>query len=569
MFAAHLESHSPRDAYMKWLIAFAVALSSNAAEASSTQDGDGCIACPKPSVSIRVTADHNLSRLRAARILAFVRAQIDSVDAWTLVGNGENLVADAFPPEGTRAALHDQARNSGSDFAARVVLSKQQASYGRPWLHAYAEVVEAVSGNYVVVADAAWFPDDTSAMHRGVQALLHRLVPLPNVPVCYFESLATETVRNGARDVVRAKGGVRVMGREQKPVAGASIFGHWAINGSSGPPRTGRSDQTGHLEVAFERPVDDPGAGVMSFAVDSISCPAARFVPDWPQREMDQALAILENARANLDENADHRGAMEGATRFLALDESNVAWYAALINPPNAPNRRQQAELILRRARATERYASTAANSTQPWTELDPWTVVLGFGSDLLPPDEGDAYAFPQSDVAGAPDTLHQDLRRWVTAAVGVRRHLARGVGIGAALSMARNEVTVPDSTARLVRDANITALTLTTWVAKPLTHAVTARGAIGIRFARRNVSGDGLYLLDGSLTGVPGSGPIVDDLDGASYTGMLANVGLSLRTGDFSPIWIEGDLSFLADRLPNGYWTTRIAMSAGLAVSF
>jgi hypothetical protein len=524
-----------------------------------------------PTVSIQLTYDASLTPVNVQSIVYDLQVEFARRRDWKCL----TPIADMKPlltaHAGSRRAILDRLTSSAADYAATIRLTKQQSAFARPWVEAQAWVASADSMAYIVVTGAEWSPDDTLAQTRYLKLFVDRLIPLSRTNLCFCELVDVDVHRNDIGAVSSVETDIHVVGEGQTSVVDALVYGHWSVNGVAGTMEKNVTNEQGVATVRFTPGENDPNIGDAIFVVDSAECPDAMYDPQWPQREVDGALSILENARADLDEDNDYRSSMNRIRRFLAIREGDLVRYAALMNPAAAPNRRQQAELILRRARGEQ--GRQRVLETNIRLRRDNWALVNWFGYDILSARQtGEPkitqIAGPENGVAsvstdfgyGARLDFGLMLRRRVVSSVWVSGNAA--LSLGEMRIVALNDVDVDRADAvsfgaGIYLDHNIKR---SLWLFVESGFRYTQR-FIDLRQYLAN--GRLQYTRDGAVaTGAPAY--VVDFGEGRFDPGFMFALGCAVRMSDFSPTWGFTNIKTTVDRFGDNRRTWRVTWNFG-----
>jgi len=531
-------------------------------------------AVTQPSVWLLVTHDASVSQHLAEEVEYAIRERVPGRGDWrpaAEIGARETLHLSS------RRDLIAAGRRTGASYAAEIRLARAQATLGMPWIDAQAWVVAADSGTWAVVTGGAWSAGDSSAMARHIDLLLARLVPPTYRAACYAELADPRVVRDSLGVIREATVDVHLYAKPDQPVHSAAVTGYWRVNGRPGAAeRLPAPDGVAHarLDVSTWLAADTSGHPVADagFVVTSAECPGATYDSQWPQREVDRMVALLENARADLDEDLAYDLAIARAQQFLTIREGDLARYEVLMSPPGAPNRRQQAVSLLRRAqRERVRLGPLPARTRSDGGQ---WIIAAAFGYDVLPPREGSTSAAPvRCDTCGALRLATANSRR-LELGLLVRRHIAGAVWLGTGLAWSYGRITVSGH-GKDARNVSLIAVTSSLWVPRKLAGDLVVYGELGGQLARRSETTGNRYWTDTRpVETPPASGPYWREPreDMSLQPGVVLAFGAVARLSDWTPAWGYADLSLAIDRLRaadvgGSRFGWRIAARAGVSL--
>ncbi len=508
----------------------------------------------KPTVALQITYDPTVGQTRAEATSSLIGDLARNRADWTLVRPVTGMAPAITARSTDRRSLVAWTRAEGAEYGAYIRISKQQSIYSSPWIAVEALTVSADSGLFVSITEAAWAPEDTLARRRQVELLLNRLVPLAFESICYYELVDAEAKRDDTGAITRAGTGLRVLGRGQEPVADARIRGHWMINANWRIDESVTTDELGETRVHFVADSTGEPVGNADFTVDTVHCPNATYDPQWPQREMAEALAVLENARADLDEDGNYDDAIDRTQRFLTYDESNIAWFAPLMYPINAPNRRQQAELILRRARAER--TRVEGRTGIPTIYRPNWMYRL-WGAIGLRENEEEFSANSSDGTVSQPIGVDNGVPFGL--GIDVRRRLVNNFWIGGGGSWEASRLTVSTGSASHKSQLRLWVLSAAMRYMRGEANRIAFYAEGGLRANHRTVTGP-TYVANGRLydtqADAAATGGTVLQFDTESsefYPGLTFAAGFGIPMADFDTVWANIDVSFNVDRLPSG----------------
>ncbi len=523
----------------------------------------------QPRVSLALTYDLSIAHQSVLTIESMFREHLAHRSDFVPVLDEEPLTAHLTEKAESRRELVLRGRQRQSQYAAYIHLSKVQPSVGIPYAKAFAWVASPDSGAYVLVTEAWWAPDDTLTMRRRIRLFLDRLIPSRARRSCYVQQSDEGVQRDvSTSGVLEAVTELRVRTSSHEPGAHARVWGHWQVNAVPEVTEAVMTDERGTARVRYDASRSRRAAGDVWFVVDSAWCAGALFDQQYPQREVDRAIALLENARAELDEEKNYDEAIQEARRFAALTEEDVEWYGMLMTPFDAPDRRQQAVNILRRAQAERDYERLSHHTVPQADErvsFEAW-----FGYDVLPPSEGDRSADPdpvRCDTCGVL-SLPSDCARRVDMGLSVRlRVISRlwtGVSGSWSYGLIRRNLREPEDFT-----ASTSTLSASLRIPYELRSGLSFYGETGARFTERSERIARRYWAQGSAqVNPPAQGPywIEREAPGGFHPGVECALGLSLRLHDWEPTWLHTDLRAIYDDIGDHRNSWRVQMRLGVS---
>lgn len=546
-----------------WLPGLLALVLAGTARPASAQPDSG-----SPRVSLALTYDASVSRQSVLVIEDLFRRYLTGRNDYRVVHDSEPFSARLSPQAISRRDLVLRQRRRGTEYAADIRVSEAQLPTGGRYTVARAWLASADSAQYAVVSEAWWVPGDTLTMRRQIALLLDRLVPVVGKRVCYVQVTDQRVRRDPATSVVREATvdlSARMDGRE--PAAGARIWGHWLVNTVPESTETVLADGLGAARVRYDGGQPPRSVAEVSFAVDSASCAGALFDQQHPQREVDRALALLENARADLDEDRDYEGAIAKAQRFAELSEEDIEWYGVLTTPLDAPDRREQAAHLLRRARTERDYKRLEPAAHSRLSERFRYGV--WFGYDLVGPWGTDRRA----DPVGCGDTCdalalsaRYDRRADLGGFAQFRAFSRVWVGASGSFGYGRIGRTAVGTD---VFASSSTTIAASVWVPHELRNETDLYGELGLRLTRHSEGSARRYWVDGQPgSGPPGQVPYWREREPSRgfRPGVELGVGVSVRMSDWQPMRLDVDLRGICDTIGEDLRWWRAQARVGLS---
>jgi len=494
-------------------------------------------------VSVLVTQDGSIPQQVVRRIESAIVSQMARQDSWRPLLDEQPLQSRIFARLIPRQDMVRLGLESGADYVAQIRLSQTFLTVGHQWAKAQLWVVSPDSGSYVIVSEATWIPGDTLQMPTKLRLLLDRLVPPSYQSYCYTELHNQSVSRDNHDAVLKSVVDVHVRSNGSTPVSTAVVYGHWLVNGKPGEQERLQCDDTGVVRVKYVPPPDGRPVGDAVFVVDSVHCPGMTYDQQWPQRQVDQAVALLEDARADLDELSEYGGAVDKAERFLRLDETAVAMYEVLMNPVDAPGRRQQAMMILRRAQQEQRLAALIPLAQQE--ERKSWEFSAWYGGNLSSADEHYELTVVDCDDC-LPKQATVRFSRFVQIGLGVRYRITAVLWLGSEFEVTTERAEVQVEASKNKRWSEYFVATPSARWNHVLRPGLRLHSLFGLRLAWLRERDDWHYWFGTTFKRTkPETSPywVEPELSGLE-TGAMIAVGASFRVADWSPVWVDFDVA-------------------------
>jgi len=521
-----------------------------------------------------MTYDSSIPQQVVQSVEKLIRRDLERRSDVVLVAEEYPLTAQFASQAPSRRSMIARGRQTRADYAADVRLTRVQLTLGSRFTLAQAWVVSPDSGAYVIVTETSWPPNDTLAMRRQMGLLMGRLIPPASDTYCYVELEDQGVRRDSTYAVQEARIDLRVRTSRHALASHARIWGHWVINANAEAPETITTDASGVAHLSFEASRSARPIGDAIFVVDSVRCTGAVYDQQWPQREVDQAIALLEDARADLDEDQAYDRAIAKVQQFNALDERDVEWYPVLMTPLNAPDRRQQALNLLRRAQAEKRRSSASMAAERKREER--WAYGAWFGYDMLQPREGTFSAQPVGCDTCSDLVLSSENIRRADFGVLLRYRVFSHLWVSTGGSWSYGRVQVATQVAN-TRTLSSTTFVASLWIPRALQSEALVYGEVGMRLTKRTEEKGLRYWVQGKpydehwsvtwpIYNPPAPGEVFREPDPPTgfRPGAEVACGVSLRLSDWSPIWAHTDLRGLFERTGNGRGSWRISLRFG-----
>ncbi len=529
--------------------------------AVSTAAGSG------PVVSLYLTADPSIPQQVARLIRAEVVRLTGGELAW-------NLAADSRPPEvsftgkpALRSEVAARGAEAGAEIAINIRFHEAQRSRTDRLAFAHAWVVSVDSAAYFSVAETAWSTFDTTAMRRRLGMMLRRLLPYERESGCFAVVSDVHRPRSETGQYLEAGARISVFTTDNVSAPGVSVRGHWTVNYRMKVPFQFTTGPDGADSIGYTPPDTLFVNDIATPTVDWVDCPDGVFDQQWPQRQVDRAVAILENARADLDEDSDYDSAIERARRFLDIRREVVHWYDLAMTSPLAVDRKVQARYILRRAEA-EKERSQARRSGAAVRDANDWMFGLGAGyySEIF------AAGSVTAEAVNCEDCEDETIRRSGATGVGlrtwVRRRVLERLWTGVSFDLWRMKV--KSSLGGQARNRIVTHMAVGSdvWVPLLREREFLLYVSAGPRFNWYSTSDTDVFWSRGAPKFDPGTDPAFKEpvFEGI-YPGLGTGIGLVSRATDWMPIWWSLDFGLNIDRAPGNLTQKLFVAQAALTI--
>ena len=525
-------------------------------------------ASERPTAVVYLTQDANLPPQIGRKALGILKQAIESRTQWLVVGRNSEVEMGSARRLMKRSELLAEGRRYSADLAIAVHLYERQGNYRSIFSYATALGVSMDSSAIYSAPLVYWATTDTVIMRRQLEGLVDRLNPRSSGNCCFAEirSIPDTTANTGEYRRVL----IRVRDTERRGVPGADIHAHWVVDARRIVSTVVRSDHLGMARFDFDALPGESAVSLTDFLIDSVVCAELPYDPQWLLRDVDNAVAMMENGRADLDEEQDYESAITRLEAFLALEPGDVELYELVISTHDARDRRERAQHLLRRATAESdrrmmtgevKRSERVGWSSGFWFSLEPW-VLRGSTIEAEPVD--------------CDTCSNQDFKEYQGNCHGLSITVTRRTGDKLWLtgSMA---VYLSELTTRSYRAVSVTRKTTTLSLCASaifparLQGDLYAVGELGLRLNRTTSNDDEVfYWVDGKkASDISTSSTTYRDPeigDGYFRPGIYAGGGLMFRVSPLAPLWWKFETGVALDLVEQNRFKAGLMCRAGVA---
>jgi hypothetical protein len=499
-------------------------------------------------ISLAITHDASAPSGNASHLAMLVQREIVHNPRMRIV-SGTEIRSVLTTRAARRADLVARGKFHGADLAINIRHYEIQRNTVTRMGYATVWTAAMDSSAFRSIAQIAWLTTDTLAMERQIVLLMRRLLPPVCKRGCFAQIVEARTERDTSGLVSSAKARVIVRDDSGVPVANARVQGHWLANGRDRTPMTLRTNIMGQAYATWSAPVGAMVVSLRMFAVDTVMASGFGFDQQIPQRQVDETVAILGNARADLNDSRQYTRAATRAKRFLDTGESGMLWSEMAMTSLEGQDRRQQAERILKRAQSQISLESMG-RGIAPSASRSRWLTGTQFTYDLFGTHFGDYRANAVDCDTCPPLELSVSGPKYVGFHMDwkYRMHDRLWLGVGTTFLFSEEEVRSSTTDTRSSSRAGIIA---SVTFPHEIASDIIVYGEAGLRLNSCYSTSAKRYWTNGNphaeLTTSTHLEP--DPVDGSIHPGIQFGVGTMARVGDWMPVWMRIELLTVVDQ--------------------
>ena len=489
---------------------------------------------------------------------AIVREVALQRHGWNIVGGsppGEAVLTSHRP---RRRDLVELGRLNAAEIAVGIHVYESQANRGSRTAFAIGYALGVDSAAYFAAPEVAWAVGDTIAMRRTLAGLVARLSPVPYSDCCFGEIRTTEEMLLDTTRMPNSQFLVKVRDAEGRGVAGATVSAHWVVDARREARTTKQCDGAGLAVFDFDSLPGEQAFSLTEFAIDTAWCQGLVYDRHWPFRGVDQAVAILANGEADLDEDRNYDSAKARLQRFIDLGPEDVEMYNLVVFTRDAVDRKHRAQLLLRRAISESERPHRPG--IRPNTGDTGWSARISFSHAIDTERSGELTVEPVDCDTCSAIPLEETKRGGNGFTVSVIRRMSARFWLTAGGSIYYSKLYRKASGRAKAHRLDVKTYSLEATATFPweLQGDFIAYGELGARVSSTRHGAPRYYWADKTFYAEqPPEGEQLylepDPADERVRPGAFARAGFMFRVSAWIPLWWSLDFGYHVDRVESG----------------